>query len=1305
MGERRVRFTLWGEDPIGKTNMKQSVVLAVVAFACAGAAVAAEFTWTGGASGDWTTPGNWDVGAGYPKAGDTAKFNETVTIAGSDINIGGEEGTTDALTIDIADGKTLTIDASISGEGGVTRSGEGTLKLNRANPFKGEYLSRNASAQAKGRTYVYNQDALGTKSANFREDPVPAGTKNYAPLFIDAGGGTFTFSVPIRICNNNNDMSDGLNLANGSVIFTKSVVAPARFHGSISKVTEIRFKEKFSAGGWCDMGWGGCRIYYEKGFTSGGSTWLNSGSSSSTTIYFLSQDNNIYFGTYGPGNATYVCCTNDVFKDSNVANPRGLGWQVGDGSQKSVSKLDLGGFDQHYKAGLVRGSVIDSKNYGYTSETPAQVILAGANTTDIAFNGNFWGAAGLTWNPNNGTTEFILSNVVSMTKGSLRALSGTIRLSDGSSFSRLAEIEIGGTGSFVLNDDAGTYTFASNILVAAGGALAIPAGRTVSCYTCFDENGQLTNGLYKTGAAGAPAFLSGDGTLEVNSAPLFKWVGAAGGNWSEDANWEAGVKPIAGARVQLDAGASVTLDEPTPRLAQLTLLNATLRVGEGFDTVKIDADKVVVGVGGVITTTGAFATAPDAPASRVWITCGDLDVAAGGAIDVSNCGWAGGTDGVPGLMNVKGIGFGPGAAPYLSYDAMMGSGHGGVGAVADISAGYSTNADPELDRCRVGLTYDDPYAPVLPGSGATLGGTTFAGGGAIRVDATGSVTVNGSVLANSPDARSDSARGSGGSVWISCVTFAGSGAVEAKGGSPMYGGYPGFLSYYAENASVHASSPRAGGGGMIRVECEAVGDLTGLKISAAPGYFLGNDKGSGKLTAVNYDKYRIDADLGTLTFSNNLILDALLGKGLSGRLVGVTNYTYATDMDWTWGHVRFAGEGATVAFGGNVTISGEDSRLEIGGVETRLDRRLLVPNRFGGTKLNSCTIAGDLTLNGGAFDIRAAETNAANGLAWGGEVKIDGNLTVGEKGWLYPWCDPITLGAPHFTVGGAFTVAVGGTVSADRRGGSAGGGSGSLASDQRGWAQSMSCTSYGLGRSNSAGASHGGAGGKYASVSNDLVIADGSPSTVKLPDEWTASYPGAGGGSDGFGAGGLGGGLVYVESQGAMTIDGTISADGCCGYYSSLGSTESPYIYCRLGSGAGGGVYLSGASLTGSGSIFARGGNAISGSVTGTGASAGTTYTYAAACGGGGRIVVRTGADVVGKSKLLKDTSADYRSDAVVQELVSFNGKISADGGVNIWSVTGKTTKPPQVDVTHGGDGTVRFLRSIPAPGVLLFVR
>jgi len=84
---------------------------------------------------------------------------------------------------------------------------------------------------------------------------------------------------------------------------------------------------------------------------------------------------------------------------------------------------------------------------------------------------------------------------------------------------------------------------------------------------------------------------------------------------------------------------------------------------------------------------------------------------------------------------------------------------------------------------------------------------------------------------------------------------------------------------------------------------------------------------------------------------------------------------------------------------------------------------------------------------------------------------------------------------------------------------------------------------------------------------------------------------------------------------------------------------------------------------------------------------------------------VRTGADVDRKSKLLKDQSADYQSDPIVQELVTFNGTLTAAGGTNAWYYYGKSTPAPQKAESYGGNGTVRFLRTVALPGLMYLIR
>jgi len=123
-----------------------------------------------------------------------------------------------------------------------------------------------------------------------------------------------------------------------------------------------------------------------------------------------------------------------------------------------------------------------------------------------------------------------------------------------------------------------------------------------------------------------------------------------------------------------------------------------------------------------------------------------------------------------------------------------------------------------------------------------------------------------------------------------------------------------------------------------------------------------------------------------------------------------------------------------------------------------------------------------------------------------------------------------------------------------------------------------------------AGASYGGRGGHHSSG-----FAAGEPyGSPNAPVDL-----GSGGGGS---AGGAGGGLIRLEVQGCLTIDGEVSADGAEG---------TPGI--GAGGGSGGTLYVDAGQLVGSGAFHAAGGD-------------GSTHPagYKGGGGGGGRIAIYT---------------------------------------------------------------------------------
>lgn len=110
-----------------------------------------------------------------------------------------------------------------------------------------------------------------------------------------------------------------------------------------------------------------------------------------------------------------------------------------------------------------------------------------------------------------------------------------------------------------------------------------------------------------------------------------------------------------------------------------------------------------------------------------------------------------------------------------------------------------------------GTTYGSNTAPVLLGSGGGAGNTSTGGfgGGKIRIDASGTVTINGVISANGANgatAASGTAGGggSGGSVYITAGTVAGSSSITAGGGNGAH-------------SSAATADGGGGGGGRIAI--------------------------------------------------------------------------------------------------------------------------------------------------------------------------------------------------------------------------------------------------------------------------------------------------------------------------------------------------------------------------------------------------------------------------------------------------------------------------------------------------------
>ncbi|MFC1639116.1 hypothetical protein ACFL26_02505, partial [Patescibacteria group bacterium] len=477
-------------------------------------------------------------------------------------------------------------------------------------------------------------------------------------------------------------------------------------------------------------------------------------------------------------------------------------------------------------------------------------------------------------------------------------------------------------------------------------------------------------------------------------------------------------------------------------------------------------------------------------------------------------------------------GEGTGQGTDHSYQA-GGAGHGGKG-----GDGYL--------GIPAGITYGSPTQPVELGSGGGSDGALSEGGGAIKLEVTGTATIDGTITADgNVGGGSDGGGGAGGSIWIDAGTVTGAGTVTANGGSPADLGGP-------------------GGGGRIAVHYD-VDDSFGWNLEAYGGvtargdiYWANKNGAAGtiykKLGSADGDLIVANNDLeysnwtdqvgGTSeTYDNIAIEDGSLYRIPSGVSLTLDSGSLSGG----------SGDQATLAISDGGTFDPGSATYTFDGLDIQNDgtvptvTNLTVTNGvFEHDRTTASFSAGltDLTVEAdGVFDIGSVGTFSLTNVT----VKTDGTLShLANDGVTGTdkdhWLD---LSVTNLTVESG----------------------GSIDVDARGYPRSEGT---GQGTDNSyraGGAGHGGEGGDGESgVAGGITYG-----SIKQPITL-----GSGGGSDG--ADSEGGGAIKITAT-TLTLDGTISADGNAG-----GGSDG-------GGGAGGSVWINVGTLAGTnGTLTADGG-------------------------------------------------------------------------------------------------------------------
>jgi len=248
----------------------------------------------------------------------------------------------------------------------------------------------------------------------------------------------------------------------------------------------------------------------------------------------------------------------------------------------------------------------------------------------------------------------------------------------------------------------------------------------------------------------------------TNTTMTRAWTGT--GSWLHATNWSPSGVPGVSDDLIISNGTMV-IDEML-RANSLLISNATVEF-RNWDTRLQTSQDVWVRTGGIIRLPAA-GFADGEMSNRIHIVARHVTLDAGASVNGAGCGFRGVTrslDPAP-----RSTGYGPGAGT-----AKRGAGHGGQG---------GNNGGP---------AYGDPENPLAPGSSGgvesdspLLLGQSGSGGGAVLIEANGTVTLNGSINVNggSFSLWSGNAGGSGGSVNLYGRRIAGSsGAIHAAGGT------------------------------------------------------------------------------------------------------------------------------------------------------------------------------------------------------------------------------------------------------------------------------------------------------------------------------------------------------------------------------------------------------------------------------------------------------------------------------------------------------------------------------------------
>ena len=190
---------------------------------------------------------------------------------------------------------------------------------------------------------------------------------------------------------------------------------------------------------------------------------------------------------------------------------------------------------------------VANTEHGFECTYNQQLQFTGTPSTNtMTFTGTFYGGAGLLWNPGSTDYSFVCSTAVSATTGNVEVASGTVKLTNGASFTALTSLKVDAAGVFEVEAGSGANFRAETLDVYTSSKLKLASGVTLTVGAVALNALPVKAGTYGSAdgeGVKRAAWIEGDGTVvvETGSASSFSWVGggadtgiATEGNWDPE---------------------------------------------------------------------------------------------------------------------------------------------------------------------------------------------------------------------------------------------------------------------------------------------------------------------------------------------------------------------------------------------------------------------------------------------------------------------------------------------------------------------------------------------------------------------------------------------------------------------------------------------------------------------------------------------------------------------------------------------------------------------------------------------------